>query len=416
MKEEIRRIMKLVQEGKLSPEDAAELIDAFQSSDGEEGEERTETSANGPKDTPPAEDAEAAGTSEPAETNKDPFRGFVDAMEKLGKDVSQSVDWHDVARQVRESSKKGMDALKKGIGNVKEGKVHWGWLSTYETREITLPLSVPKGKVLRIENPCGDIRVTGGAESGQVSAHLKVRGQSEEDARENADAFTLLVEESEHQVLVRQHDAPGIGLDLDIRVAGAAPIEVRSMSGDVTVENTGSSCKIQSQSGDLVLRGLDGLIEVVCQSGDVQIKDSKTPSLSLESKSGDITMARITGNVNARTASGDVNLQESSGKTISVESVSGDVRLDLVEPISGTVNVRTVNGESTVAIADGSDCRVSLSTLRGDVHCDIVLDEEARMEQHITGRLGKGKGTLDVSAVNGNIVMRLREHAATAAG
>ena len=29
MKEETRRIMKLVQEGKLSPEDAAELIEAF---------------------------------------------------------------------------------------------------------------------------------------------------------------------------------------------------------------------------------------------------------------------------------------------------------------------------------------------------------------------------------------------------
>ena len=31
MKEEISRIMKMVQEGKLSPEDAAELIDAFSS-------------------------------------------------------------------------------------------------------------------------------------------------------------------------------------------------------------------------------------------------------------------------------------------------------------------------------------------------------------------------------------------------
>jgi hypothetical protein len=397
--------MKLVQEGKLSPEDAAELIDAFTSAEGSE---------TGSAEAEPA-DAKESGPEDGKAPPKDPFKGFVDFMEGLGRDVSQSVNWNDVAQQVRAGSRKGMDAIKKGIEEVKQGKVQWPWFGSYETREITLPLSLPKGKTLRVENPCGDVVITGGGKEGSVLARLKVRGGDDEEARDNAEAFTLLVEEGEHQVLIRQHDVPGLQLDLEIAAPGKAAVEVKSMSGDVKVSGTKSSCKVSSQSGDVSLSGLDGLVEVVNQNGNVSVKDSETSSLSIESKSGDVSLGRIQGNVSVRTASGDVTLHECSGKTLSVESVSGDVALDLDEPVSGTVNVRTVNGASMIAIADGSDCRVSLSTLRGDVHCDLELKDEARQDQHVTGRLGKGEGSIDVSAVNGNVVMKLRDHAATAA-
>jgi len=413
VKEEIRRIMNLVKEGKLSPEDAAELIDAFTTSDSGEEAHAENGAAQRAKESDESDKTDASEKSDEA-APKDPFKTFVDFMENIGKEVTQKVDWNDVAQKVRESSIKGMEALKKGVEQIKEGKGNWTWFSAYESREMILPLSVPEGKTLRIENPCGDVRLKGSAEKGEIHAQLKVRGGDETQARENADAFTLLVEESDHQVLIRQHDVPGIELDLDIKVLGTVNVEVRNASGDVELNDVGS-CKVQSQAGDVLIRRANGLIEITCQSGDVAVEDSTTPSLTLESKSGDVSIKSVTGNISMRTASGDVSLLECSGKTISIESVSGDVSVDISEPVSGTVNVRTVNGEPVVAIADGSDCRVSLSTLRGDVLCDIDLEDEARLEQHVTGTLGKGTGSIDVSAVNGNVTMKLREHTATAA-
>jgi hypothetical protein len=97
---------------------------------------------------------------------------------------------------------------------------------------------------------------------------------------------------------------------------------------------------------------------------------------------------------------------------LSIESVSGDVVIDLVEPITGTVSVRTVNGSSTLHVVDGSDCRVSLSTLRGTVSCSVELTDAARSEMHVTGRIGEGTGTLDISAVNGSVEMKLRDQTA----
>lgn len=395
MKEEIKRIMKLVQDGKLSPEDAAELIDAFQSNDDD-------------RETPPPPPSDSKTADGAA---KDPFKSMVDFIEGIGKEVTESVDWKTVAQQMREGTKKGLDQVKVGIDQIKQGKVNWSWFSAYETREVQLPLTVPEGKTLRIENPIGDVKITGGHDEGSVRANAKVRGMDSDEAHEKAESYTIIIEESEHQVLIRQPDVSGLSVNLDIQLSGKCGIELRTVSGDIQLVDGGGNARVHTQSGDITLKGLDGTIEVHSQSGDLTLEDSKSPSATLEVKSGDITLKRVHGNLAARSASGDVTLAECGGKSISVESVTGDVSVDLVEPVAGTVSIRTVNGEASVHIADGSDCRVSLSTLKGTVECSLDLEDEAKQEQHVTGRLGEGNGTLDVSAVNGSIEMHLRNHA-----
>lgn len=399
-KEEISRIMRLVQEGKLSPEDAAELIDAFNTAEGQEGSSNQEP--------PPPPDP--TGTTPPPFTgHKDPFKGFVDFMEGVGKEVSQSVNWHEVARQVRVGAQKGAEGLRQGIEQLKKGEFNIGFFSTYETKDFTLPLTLAEGKTLRIENPAGDIKVTGGFETGSIHARAKVRGSDVNDAKDKADNYTLIVEESDHQVLVRQPDVSGIEVDVVVQLGKASNIEIKSESGDVRLLDTGGGCRVNTQSGDVHVQGLNGTIEVTTQNGDLNMESVQSPSIAIENKSGDISLRDINGNLNARSASGDISAKRLSGKTISVESVNGDVDLDIVEPVSGTLNVRTVNGDAVLQIQDTSDCRVSLSTLRGEVSCSVPLQDEAKMEQRITGRLGAGTGAVDLSAVNGDVCLKWRD-------
>lgn len=405
MKEEIARIMKLVQDGKLSPEDAAELIDAFH-------EERKEEEATPP---PPQPDPTSAG--EPAtnaeagkadEGKKDPIQGFVDMVEGIGRDISQNVNWKDISAQVRQGATKGYEALKKAAEEIKAGNLSVDLFGSTETPDVVLPLSVSAGKILKIENHCGNVKVTGGHESGSITARAKVRGSSPEDAKAKAEAYTLVIEESDHTVLVRQPRTASCSVDMVIQLADKVMIEVRSDSGAVEVRDTGAGAKIVSQSGGVILRGLDGTLDVSVQSGDLDISDSKSGAASIESKSGSIRVSNLDGNLNARCASGDLEVKGWSGKTFSVESVSGDVTVDIPNPVSGTVNIRTVNGDTNLSIADGGDARVSLSTLRGSVDCGIELTDDSRTDQRVTGRLGEGTGTLDVSGINGDINVRLR--------
>jgi hypothetical protein len=397
MKEEIARIMRLVQEGKLTPEDAAELIDALNANESQESE-------------PDAYQGDAATPPPPPGSHEgEPFRHFMDTIENLGKEVTQSVNWHEVARQVREGTKKGMEGLKTGMEQLKEGKVNFGWFSAYETKDVTLPLPTLVGKTLRVENPCGDVKISGGFEEGSVSARARIRGADAEDAHLKANDYTVIIEESEHRVLIRQPDVSGLEVDLVIQLKEASQVDVKTSAGDVVVLDTGGGCRVTNQSGDIKLRGLSGSIEISTQNGDLTIDDCRTPSLAIENKSGDITLTNVAGNLNARSASGDVLIVNGGGQSISVESVNGDVTVDLVEPVTGTVSIRTVNGDATMKLPEGCDCRVSLSTLRGDASCGVELQDEAKMDQRITGRLGLGNGSLDVSAVNGDVSLRERK-------
>lgn len=383
--------MKLVEAGKLSAEDAAELIDAFASGDQAEREEPAAAEA--------AQTAEPGKHAEPHAEPKEPFKSFVDVMERLGKDIRQ-VNWSDVARQVREGAERGVHGLKSGVEKIRDGR--WGWLSS-EQREITLPLSVPQGKTLRIENPSGDVKVARTGNLGTVKAYAKFRGQDDVDARLKAEAYTLIVEESEHSVLIRHPDVSGLSADLEIELPDAAPISVHTDSGDVLISGTGSSAKVTCRSGDVRIKGVNGAIEVNLNDGDLAIEDSESPSITIESKSGDLAFRRVAGNLNVRTANGDIAVVEASCKTLSLESVSGDISLMLSEPVRGTVNVRTVNGDVSARISPASDARVSLSTLRGEATCSVQLQEEVRTGQRLTGRLGDGAGVIDISAVNGDV-------------
>jgi hypothetical protein len=397
MREEVQRIIKLVQEGKISSEDAADLIDAFASAEAQKP----------PQEEPPT----PPDSKEGAQTRyEERFRAFVATMEKFGKEASGSVKWDEIARRVREGTLKGVDVIVSGLDEVAKGRVNFNNLfGIHEIKEVTLPLAVPEGKVLRIENPAGNLRVTGGATAGSVTAKARFRGVTQDDARQKSANYTLIIEESDHNVVIRQPDVSGLSVDVDVQLAGSAILEVRCDSGDVTVINTKAGARLTTKHGDIHVKGLDGLVEINGTAGDIMIEETQATLLTAESKAGNITLRAVSGTVNVRTTSGNVTARECKGKLYTFEAVSGNVSVDLSEPVAGKVDIRTVSGNAQISIVDGSDCRVSLSTLRGTAESDISLADEARTEQRITGRLGSGSGTLDVSAVSGDIYLKLRD-------
>ena len=401
MKDEVRRISKLVAEGRLTPEDAADLIDAFYSgmSESEREEER-----EADQQTPPQPNAEHAHGAV-----KDPFKAFVESVEKLTKEGIDSVNWSEVSIQARTFGKKGLDAVRIGLDELSKGKVNLNWLRSHEIKEVTMPLSIPAGKTLRVENPNGTVKVVGGFDTGTVVATAKIRGATPEDARAKAETYSLVFEESDGWVVLRQPDMSGLTVDIEVQMAGNGAVEIRGESGDIQVLDTKGSCKVATRSGGVRVRGLNGAIELATESGDISVEDSTSQMVVAENKSGDIKIRNTIGNMNLRTQSGDVAIRTSSGKVISIETVAGNIDIDSEVSVTGSINVRTVNGNTLLAVGDGCDCRVSLSTLRGSVKSSVELTDERSTDQRITGRLGSGNGTIDVSAVMGNITFEIRD-------
>lgn len=392
-KDQVQRILKLVEEGKISAQDAAELIEALQDS---------ETS----QQTSPPEAPEPPKPPKEPEPPKD-FNHFMDAVERLGKDVAGSVNWQEISSQVRENLHKGAEAVKRAAEEAKKGR--WSFVfGLSEERTVELPFQLSEGGTVKVELHDGDVKVLGGQPETKVIARARISGTDLSEIQARAASYSPMIEESQGVVIIRNPEGGGIQADLEIHLASPASVEVRGHAGDISVQGTRGAARIETSSGDVRLEGLQGSIEVRSSSSDITLKDSGGQSVVLENKSGDIRLSEVSGVFNLRTASGDVHLERLSAQSLSVEAVSGDIRADLKDPISGAVNLRTVQGSVDLELADGSDCRVTLSTLRGSVDCLLDLVDYQHQDRRVTGRLGEGAGTLDVSAVTGDIRARQR--------
>lgn len=404
MKDEYVRIMKLVKEGKLSPEDAAELMEAFRDAP-DEPEETEEPVAAGVGGGQESAAAEGKREAKPG----DPFSSLIGAIEGLAKDVTKNIDWQSIGDNVRQGVSSGVDAIKKAAEEAKLGKGFGFLFGPQESKIVELPLSVPEGKILRVEGSAASVSVVGGGDLGQIRVTAGFRAGSAEEAKEKAALYTPVVEENDQYITLKLQDTPDSRVDAALNVPPGTAVEIRTASGNASVRALSGSVKVQGASADFEGRGLTGSLDVILASGDASLKESTVSMASIETKSGEIFIGKVEGSINARTSSGNVVMSEVSGRTISVDAASGDVSLDLVKPIEGNVSVRAVSGDVSVGITDGSDALVSLSTLQGDARQEVSLLDLQEMSGKLSGRLGHGTGQIDLSTVSGDVYLFLRD-------
>ncbi|MBL8048269.1 MAG: DUF4097 family beta strand repeat protein [Chthonomonas sp.] len=392
--------MRLVEEGKLSADDAMDLVEAIQGGGSVPPPVPPEAQAwDRAETTPPPTPEEPAKE----EGEKDPLRAAMDAIEKLGRDISSSVNWKDVSDQIRSGAKRGFEAIRDAARDISEGKINLSFLGTVATRTQELPLAFDASKTLRIDNSAGMVKVMGGSPLGKVSATAQIQAATQEEADNRAEGFLLMIEESEQFVDIKLPQIQGMVADLTIHLSHDANLELKTRSGNVVVEQINGNVRVNGASGDVKVTNTSGVVEISTASGDVSLERVTSPSISIEDKSGNISVVESSGSLNARSASGDVVVEAFSGRVVAIEAVSGDVKVGLQNAFDGTMTLRTVSGDTVLNLADGNSARVTLSTLSGTVKSDLELGDRTDQEKRVTGTLGEGVGSIDISAVAGDI-------------
>lgn len=383
MKEEVTRIMKLVKEGKVSPEDAAELLEAFVEAEGER--------SNG----------EAP--------DSDPIAKFVSSIEKAGKEITKGINWKEISGQIKEGIDKGSEALRKATDEARKSGSFGFLFGQTATKRIEVPFEIKKSKVFRLDGGSGDVRVFGGAKEAKLVLDASHRAMDQADAQRMSEAYTPVLDESDKVVAFRRPDGPNVRVDVEIHLPTGVAVELDIAHGEVDVKATNAACRVTTQSGGISVTGAKGSLDLTTSSGDIGVSHCKSTYLVVDTRSGNVAVDDFEGTANVKGSSGDVTITGSKCQSLAVELASGDLKVELCEPVSGTVTLRTVNGDITVGLLDGSDCRVSLSTISGSVASQVELADLVQEGLLVTGKMGEGKGTLDVSAVRGDVLLQLTD-------
>lgn len=385
MKEQVLRILRMVKEGKLTPEDAYELLNAFVAFDSES--EQTEIE------------------HERRAFSYEPFRRFMDYLEKMTKETMESVNWREVAEQVRVATQKGMETLRTSVEGLGKGEFLF-FMRDHETTSVDLPFEIRPGKTLNLECTHCDVRILGGYSEAHVSAKATIRGESREDAKERASKWTPVLEESANTVTLKQSPLT-IFEELEIRLPKGVKLNIKVDHGDVEVKNTGAEVRISAKSGDIEVQGTEGEVVIGTLGGDIEVSNI-SGNVEIENpSSGDVELNAVSGNIKVNAANGDIEAKGIAGENIVFESVNGDIDVQFSKPITGSVSIRTVSGDILLDLVSGNNCQVLLSSVAGTVRNEAEIWDEKKTRERLTGRFGAGDGTLFVNTVNGDISLNI---------
>jgi len=128
--------------------------------------------------------------------------------------------------------------------------------------------------------------------------------------------------------------------------------------------------------------------------------------IAVESKTGNARLMNCAGTVSLHTHTGNVDLENVNG-LIDVRDTIGTVNFS-GSLATGSNSVRTTTGDINITLKGPQDLLIEANTVVGHIISRVDLSESKYdrgqyVGQHISGRLGSGKGRLILDATTGSI-------------
>jgi lia operon protein LiaG len=181
--------------------------------------------------------------------------------------------------------------------------------------------------------------------------------------------------------------------DLDIDVA-SAPVTTSNTRGELRIEVGSGAVQVTQSRGDL---------SVDTGSGAVALGDVRGEQVSIDTGSGEVTATDIrTSQLSIETGSGDIRVSNLMAPQVSLETGSGAVTADVSGEV-WNVNVETGSGDITLRVPPTLGAEVDIETSSGDIETDFEVAVTRHARDHMTGRIGDGRGKIDIETGSGSI-------------
>jgi hypothetical protein len=209
--------------------------------------------------------------------------------------------------------------------------------------------------------------------------------------------------------------------DLRIAVPRGQKIRVHHAAGEVTLENVDGDLMVDHHTGTLASRNTRGSLYLDTGSGRVTVDDAEG-EVRIDTGSGGVEVSAVKGPLlHIDTGSGAVEVSGAEVERLVVDTGSGGVRLENIK--AGSLNVDTGSGsvdvdlasdvESLVADTGSGSVTVSapatlgadfdIQTGSGRIDVDFPHQSLWVERDHVTGRIGDGRGRIRIDTGSGGV-------------
>jgi lia operon protein LiaG len=217
----------------------------------------------------------------------------------------------------------------------------------------------------------------------------------------------------------------GGGLDahanLRVTVPPGKRVAIYLAVGRVSVTNVEGDLWVDAASAPVTTSGTKGELDIDVGSGSVQVSESRG-ELSVDTGSGAVSVSNVRGEkVSVNTGSGDVTASAVRSNELSVDTGSGDIEVtglvapqveletgsgSVVADVQGevwNVNVQTGSGDVSLKLPPTLGADVDIETSSGDIETDFSVSVTRHARDHLTGRIGDGRGKIAIETGSGGI-------------
>jgi DUF4097 and DUF4098 domain-containing protein YvlB len=326
----------------------------------------------------------------------------------------------------------------------------------------TISQDFPAGTTLSIDNPRGDISVSGTSDDNQihVSIHKQVFTRSDSEADNKAQQLNPSLTKDGTMLNLKVASIEGGRADLIITVPNAAATTVSANHGDIHISELKASANLTANHGDVTISGITGPVTTHVNNGDASFSAHNiTGPIFLEGRGRDLTVSDISGPVNldgeffgtthiervnsptrfhtSRTdfrlarldgeveisPNADLSADQAAGpltlttrnRNITLDRISGDISVtnrngsvDLTAaPPLGNVTVENRNGTVNLTVPEESHFAVQAETTNGDIENDFSLPtQENDNRKTFGGTVGKGGSLIRITTSQGDIALK----------
>jgi lia operon protein LiaG len=180
-------------------------------------------------------------------------------------------------------------------------------------------------------------------------------------------------------------------------------LSVYVSSAPVTASGTRGDLDIDVGSGAVQVTQARGNLRVDTGSGSVGLSDIRGQSVTVETGSGGVTASDLRSNeLSVETGSGDIQVTGLTAPQVSLQTGSGSVAADLSGEV-WNVSVETGSGDITLKAPATLGAEVDIETSSGDIETDFEVAVTRHARDHMTGRIGDGRGKIAIETGSGGI-------------
>jgi DUF4097 and DUF4098 domain-containing protein YvlB len=328
----------------------------------------------------------------------------------------------------------------------------------------TLTQAFTDGSTLTIDNPRGDINVSGTSDDNQihVDVHKQVYTRSDREADSKAQELSPKVNTEGSNIKIALPSIEGGRADLTITVPATAPVTVMSNRGDVRVASVKAPVSVTANHGDVTFTAITGQANARINNGDSSFSaHAITGPVSIQGHARDLSFSEIsgpasmngeffgtthlqhiTGNVLFHTSRTELRLARLDGeieispnadlsadqavgpltlatrnRNITLDRVAGDVSVtnrngtvDLTSaPPLGNISIENRNGSVNLTLPEQAGFSVQAETTNGDLENDFSISQQGNEDSNhktYNGVVGKGGPLVRVTTSQGDIALK----------